>query len=92
MDRQRNDRLGRTGRFRQQFKHRRQILRAICFANAYSDCNSNSDCNRNATFSNPYFDANAQSHTDSKSCPNTTPSRHPGTAPVTSANEKQTQC
>ncbi len=41
MDRQRNDRLGRTGRFRQQFKHRRQILRTICFANAYSDCNSN---------------------------------------------------
>ena len=47
MDRQPNDRLGRTGRFRQQFKHRRQILRAICFANAYANCNSNCDGNTN---------------------------------------------
>jgi hypothetical protein len=43
LDRQRNDHLGRSCFRPDLFEHRRQILRAICFANAHSDCNGYGD-------------------------------------------------
>jgi hypothetical protein len=62
MDRQRNDRLGRTRRFRQQFKHRRKILRAIqrdAYSHAYSYGDRDGNGNGNAA---AYANTEAASH------------------------------
>jgi hypothetical protein len=46
------------------------------------DAHSNCDLNRNATFSNTYFNANASSYTNSKTCRDTAASPYSGAAPV----------
>ena len=89
MDGQRNDRLGRAGQFRQQFEHRRQILRPI-WSNANRDpdfygnpdthcyCNADSDCD-----SNSYSNSNCNSDPNSASSnanANTNPNAKAGDA------------
>jgi len=48
LDRERNDRVGRVQR--QLFEHRREILRAIWFTDAYSNTNCNSDTKSHTDF------------------------------------------
>ena len=65
VDGQRNDRLGRAGQFRQQFEHRWQILRAICFADAYSNRKSNRDSDSNADRNtHRYINAHCDCHSN----------------------------
>jgi hypothetical protein len=64
MDRQRNDRLGRTRRFRQ-FKHRREILRAS-WSHTDANCNANSNYNTDV---DTYADVYGETYSHTKSSP-----------------------
>jgi hypothetical protein len=87
LDLQRNDRLGRR-RSHECFEHRREILRPIQ-RDADANSNRNSDFNSNGygyayIYSKAY--ANAKAYTDAEAALDS------GAPPVTSADEKETQC
>jgi len=91
MDRQRNDRLGRTGRFRQQSKHRRQILRPIRRAKSNPNCDRNSHCDADGHIhgysradvnANRYGTCNSYTNIDGETFAASTGSAYSGAATV----------
>ena len=100
MDRQRNDRLGRSWSRSHLFEHRRQILRgytesdtysySYCYTNAdsyfYGDGNTNRHRDSN---SYTYFDT--ETFTDAESCANAQAASYVAAAPLT-IYEKKTHC